>query len=428
MSTRRTPLSTLPPAPTRTPSRRAVLAAACVAGGTAALAACGGSSGSGAGLSFFSWSDQKTMQPLLDAFKTAHPDVRLTFSSAPPVTEYVTTLQSRLLARTAADVFVMAGENKTNLIDGHLVRDLTTEPLMASVAQKNKDLYSADGKVYAASVSAWAGGFLYNKALTDEVGMTEPPASWDEFLQVCHALGDSGVQAFYEPGDGIPTSLAALVGMHLRAEGGTPDADVFAGRSTFAAQWTEPLTQYARLFTEGIVGANAATLTGDQVTAEFVNGRLAVMGSGSWSVATVREQAPDLDLGLMPVPGPTAGDSMWSGAPAPGYSINAASERVEEARAFVAFLTSAEGTRILNETNGDITTTSDFTPKVDPVLTEALTGLQDGDYYLPQTAWPKYQDALNTEAVARLQQLAQGKARPADVAAALDVKLREAQA
>ena len=425
MTIRRHPLRAPLLAPPRNPGRRAVLAAA---GAAAALTACGGRSGSGSGLSFFSWSDQKTMQPLMDAFEAANPDARITFSSAPPVTEYVTTLQSRLLAGTGADVFVMAGENKTNLIEAGLVRDLTSEPLLAVVAQGNKDLYSADGKVYAASVSAWAGGFLYNKALTDAVGMTRPPQSWDEFLQVCHALGESGVQAFYEPGDGIPTSLAALIGMHHRAEGGTPDADVFAGRSTFVDQWEEPLTQYSRLFTEGVVGANAATLTADQVTAEFVNGRAAFMGSGSWSVATVREQAPDLDLALMPVPGPTAGDTMWSGAPAPGYSINAKSEHLDEARAFVQFLTSAEGTRILNRTNGDITTTSDFTPEVDPVLAEALTGLQEGDYYLPQTAWPQYQDALNTEAVARLQQLAQGKVQPAEVAAALDAKLRDAQA
>ena len=48
-------------------------------------------------LSFFSWDGQQTMQPVIDEFEKENPGIKIDFSTAPPVTEYESTLQTRLL-------------------------------------------------------------------------------------------------------------------------------------------------------------------------------------------------------------------------------------------------------------------------------------------------------------------------------------------
>ncbi len=105
------------------------------------------------------------MAPIITEFEKQNPGISVEFSSAPPVAEYISTLQSRILSGTAADVFVIAAENKTNLIDNGAVVDLTDEPFMANLNQFNKDTYGKDGRSYGASISSWGGGIMYNKKL-----------------------------------------------------------------------------------------------------------------------------------------------------------------------------------------------------------------------------------------------------------------------
>ena len=163
--------------------KRRRLAAALVAVTTAiTMASCGGpSSGTGGSdeengtLTFFSWDSEQTMAPIIDEFEKQNPGITVEFSSAPPVAEYISTLQARILSGTAADVFAIAAENKTNLIDNGAVVDLTDEPFMANLTQFNKDTYGKDGRSYGASISSWGGGIVYNKELLAKAGVKEFP-------------------------------------------------------------------------------------------------------------------------------------------------------------------------------------------------------------------------------------------------------------
>jgi raffinose/stachyose/melibiose transport system substrate-binding protein len=53
--------------------------------------------------------------------------------------------------------------------------------------------------------------------------------------------------------------------------------------------------------------------------------------------------------------------------------------------------------------------------------------VREGHFYLPQIAWTRAEDVLNVEAAAQLQLMAQKKATPAEVGAALDRKLASAK-
>lgn len=181
---------------------RRTLAAIAVVGAVIALGACGAGSPAGADgttkLSFFSWDTQKTMAPIIAGFEKANPKIKVEFSTAPPVAQYISTLQTRILSGTAADVFSIAAENKTNLIDGGLVKDLTDKPFMSGIASFNKAAYSAKDRDYGMSTSSWGGGVLYNKDLLAKVGVTKPPATWEGFLALCAQLKDAKITPYLE--------------------------------------------------------------------------------------------------------------------------------------------------------------------------------------------------------------------------------------
>jgi raffinose/stachyose/melibiose transport system substrate-binding protein len=413
--------------------RRRRLAAALVAVSTAiTMAACGGSpSGSsdqstGTGtLTFFSWDSEQTMAPIIGEFEKQNPGIKVEFSSAPPVAEYISTLQARILSGTAADVFAIAAENKTNLIDNGAVVDLTDEPFMAKLAQFNKDTYGKDGRSYGASISSWGGGIVYNKKLLAKAGVKEFPKSWDEFLALCSKLKDQGVKyPFLESVQAMPIVVAAFVGAENAASGGTLDQKIFDGSSTFAATWTEPLTRWNELYTKGLVPKDVVGLTGDQVRDEFTSGRAAMIPAGPWEVSPIKKANPDLDFEMELVPGMRGPEPYIAGAASPGLAINAKAKNPEAAKKFIAFYTDAKAVAMYNKATDAITTTTDFKPVIDKSLNPIVEPVRAGQIYLPQIAWQRCQDALNLEATAQLQQMVQGKTSPGDAAAALDTKLK----
>jgi raffinose/stachyose/melibiose transport system substrate-binding protein len=392
------------------------------------LAACGGSSGSSGKssgkLTFFSWDGQDTMKPLIAKFEQENPGLKVEFSNAPPVAEYISTLQSRILSGTAADVFAIAAENKTNLINGKHVVDLKDKPFLKNVPKFNQTTYSGpDGAVYGLSVSSWGAGVLYNKDLLAKVGATGIPQTWDEFVALCHKLKDAGVTPYLESVQGMSTPLSAFLGAENQATGDTMDKKIFDGSAKFKDYWVEPLTQWSRLWTEGLVTRGVVGLTGDQVRAEFTKGKVAMMIAGPWDVPGIRKAGPKLKIEMAPIPGIDGGKPYLAGAASPGYAINSKAKNPEAAEKFLAFLDTPEAMALYQKATGAITVTTDFEPTIDPALAPIVKDVRAGNVYLPQIAWKRAEDILNVEATAQLQLLVQGKATPEQVANALDTKL-----
>ena len=412
----------------QTPRRRSIAIGAMVAASTVAVALTGCTAGGGGGegqttLTVFSWASEEVMQSSFDAFEEQNPDITIEFSTAPPVAEYISTLQNRLISNTAADVFVIAAENKTNLIEGGFVVDLTDEPFMEVASPFNTATYAGpDGEAYGLSVSSWASGIMYNVDLLEANGITEFPTTWEDFVSTLETLKAAGVTPFLESWQGFPTSLGSSVGLANFDQGGTADAAIFNGEGTFEELWTEPLTPWKDLIDQGLIPTDVVGLTGDQVLDEFINGRAAMITAGPWNIAAVREAGLNFTFAGVPQ---KDGEPFYTGAASPGWAINSAAKEPEAAMKFLEFLGSAEGVKLYQEATNDMTTTSNFEPTVDEALALPYEALKEGRYYLPMISWPRYQDALYTELVAQIQLMASGQATTADVGAALDAKLKQ---
>ena len=53
--------------------------------------------------------------------------------------------------------------------------------------------YYVDSKLYEIPYQMKANGYMYNKALFEQAGITEVPSTWQEFLETCQKLKDAGI-------------------------------------------------------------------------------------------------------------------------------------------------------------------------------------------------------------------------------------------
>ncbi|MFJ6376100.1 ABC transporter substrate-binding protein [Pseudarthrobacter oxydans] len=420
-----------PDRPLRGRSAKTV-AAIIAASSVIAISGCSAAGSGGDGptvVTFYSWDDATVMQPIVDAFEKSNPDIDIKVSNASDVSQYQSSLQPRLLAGTAEDIFVLG--SKAEQAGGGLVMDLSNEEFVDKLSPANVSYGSHDGKLYGVSTSSWGGGFVYNSDILAEVGVkgeADFPKSWDEFLTLLGKLKDAGHTPLYESNTaGMANSLCALTGIANAAAGGNLDQQVFEGKTTWAEHWRKPFEQWQRLFDEGYETRDVVGLAGEVVNQEFATGKVAMIGTGSWAMGQLNKLDPAFDMKFMPVPGIDKDTSYLCGAASPALAINAASKVKEQAVKFLDFLTTPESANLYNKQTGSITTTEASTPVVDPALEYIVKPIQEGAIYLPIVAWPQYQDALDAESTILIQQMIAGQIEPSAVPAGLDSKLKELQ-
>ncbi|NBD28775.1 MAG: extracellular solute-binding protein [Alphaproteobacteria bacterium] len=372
-------------------------------------------------VSFFSWDNEDIVQPLIDAFEASQTEYSIAFSYAPPIEDYINTLQIRLSSGTAADVFVLASENRGPIIENGSAADISDIANVQRTGQKGQLLYGNGEEVYGAAPGAWAGGVIYNKDLLASVGYDDVPSDWSEFLELCAALSEAGIQPIVERGDEPMMLLAGNLGVVNEEFGARMDEQIWAGETTFAETWTEPFTKIRELVDAGYMPSNVVGLNFDTAVAQFASGEVAMFPTGTWAVNSVREAGPDLNLGMSAIP--TDSGPFWGGTVSIGYAVNADAENIEGARAFVDFLMSDEALRIYQDTTGQIVTVEGFENDISDILTDAAAAATAGDIYWPQTWWVNNNQALFTHVVAVQQEVILGSRSPAAAAASIDEKL-----
>lgn len=399
-----------------------------VAAGVAALtlAACGApadESGTTT-ISYLSWNSEEDARPVIDAFEKAHPDIKVDLSYSPPVAEYIQTLQTRIAGNQAPDVFRIAPENRATLISEGHVADLSDLSFVDTLADANRNAYTEDGKLYGASFGAWVAGVIYNEDLLAEVGAQEVPEDWDGFLDLCQKLKDAGITPYLESASEVSRIFQGFLGAGYAADDNVEgERVIFSGESTFTDEWATPLSEWMRIYDDGIVGQESVSLTNDQVRDEFVAGNVAMYITGPWDLSTLDESGIDYAMTFQP----SINDiNVGAGATDPGFAISSRTEgaKLAAAETLVEWLASPEGLELQSENWGTISTSSAFDSTVNPAFERLYAdGLKKSRFYLAMEHWQKGADALQVEAQAQLQQLIQGQVTPTEVGEAMDRKL-----
>ncbi|MTV41612.1 ABC transporter substrate-binding protein [Duganella radicis] len=132
---------------------------------------------------------------IINQFAAANPDVKVTHNGYPQE-QYKRDMPTRLQNGSADLAFWYAGERLRDAAKNKLLSPLDAE--MLALLKKQKFVTSAiegtriDGEVYGFPLYYYAWGFIYRKSLFERIGV-RPPATWNEFLQVCEQLKAAGI-------------------------------------------------------------------------------------------------------------------------------------------------------------------------------------------------------------------------------------------
>ncbi|AFC28626.1 family 1 extracellular solute-binding protein [Paenibacillus mucilaginosus 3016] len=295
------------------------LLSAC-SGGNGGGEAAGGSTDAGSTaakkvkLSLLSWNNEQEMAPVLEGFKKKYPNVTIDFQHAPPVKDYIAKLQTMLLSGSATDIFIIAAENRNEIIDGGYAIDLTDQPFMDKMLDSNKPMLSKNGRTYAFTQTGWAGGIFYNKELFQKAGIEKPPATWDEFIAVCLKLKSAGIVPLYDNLQDVTMIHNGLYANMTLAKDPDFDKKIFEGTKTFQDGWLEPFNVWKKgLIDNKIITPDMIGLTADQIVNEFAIGSVAMFQGGPWSIATIEQANPNLKYDMMPIPGVNPGTTITRG-------------------------------------------------------------------------------------------------------------------
>ncbi|HEY8482759.1 MAG TPA: extracellular solute-binding protein [Spirillospora sp.] len=396
-------------------SRRDFLA---LSGGVAALgalAACGGTSGSGGGtLRLVGVADQ---QAPLEILLKEYTRTKFNASYAPP-DQVQTSVRTQLGAGNAPDVHVVypgdgSAMSMKQISQAGLLADLSDQSWAKRIPPRLLPVFQNNGKTFLYSAGTSVIGAIYNKEVFKKADV-EPPTTWSGFLDVCERIKKKGT---------VPIALGAqtpwvtqlityaLVPSTVYAGNPQFDEQMRAGSASFAESgWVDALEMYLELQKRGYFNDNPNGTTFEQQTSMVATGKAAMAIQVSPVLPDFRKAASSQDaLAMFPVPGADDAKKVWIPAGVVvGLGVSARSKHKDEAKAFIEFLGRQENMNRWAEAVVSVPLSRDGSSKIDPVLEPFLPFIDEGRAvpFMDQ-AWPNAE--IQPAHFAAVQELLGGK-------------------
>src|SRR6478735_630159 len=249
------------------------------------------------------------------AFNTKYPNVKVKFSAVPNE-NYNQTRSSRLTAGSVDLVVAFPREvpsyvpaanagDDARLADSGGFLDLTGQPFLKAFNQSVLDGTKYKGKNYTVPTGlSYYTGMFYNKKIFSDNGITVP-TTWQELTAACDKLKAKGIVPVGIAGKdsaGV-TTLGVVQGLYPDAAAKNELAKgLYAGSVKLdEGEQLEGLKRVEALY--GYAQPNFAGITYQTMTADFVNGKFAMMGDGTWNTTSIQTAGGSkLDFGYFPLP------------------------------------------------------------------------------------------------------------------------------
>lgn len=293
------------------------------------------------------------LSEMIEEYERLHPGINIEIETIGGGADYGAALKAKFNSGDKPDIFNNGGFTDLDLWLEHL-EDLSDQPWVDDLVDVAKEPMTKDGKLYGQPVNLEGYGFIYNKDLFAQAGITELPKTIDELEAVAQKLQDAGITPFI---NGYAEWW--VLGNHFvnipfaqRAESNAYIQGLYDGTEQITGD--EVFEQWLDLFDLTLKYGNNNPLQTDyntQVT-EFATGRAAMTQQGNWTQLAISETNPDIDIGFLPMPiNNQAGDmdKLPVGVPS-NWVIHKNSEVKDEAKAFLNWMVSSDvGQRYITE-------------------------------------------------------------------------------
>lgn len=310
-------------------------------------------------LDFIGWGNDAevaTFQAMIDQFEEQYKNVTINYTVVPS-SDYDTKLQNMIAAGEQPDVFYCSIDNIMKYAATNNLYDLTTyvndnDIFDVDNVWKNAiDIYRYDGtglgngEIYALPKDVSAFSIVYNKDLFEAAGITPPtesePWDWNDYLEAAQKLtsGDVYGTSMYSLESAVWSNGANWLGDSLQKVAFTD------------SKFTDALQFVADLRCKYKVAPSSSEETSLSSNDRFMQGKLAMMGVGSWATADLWNNC-DFEWDLMdwPVSPNTGEKAVWFGSA--GLAVSPTSENIEVASNLAAFLAFNEDAQRTSYTTG----------------------------------------------------------------------------
>ncbi|MDR1824088.1 MAG: extracellular solute-binding protein [Bifidobacteriaceae bacterium] len=307
--------------------------------------------------------DVMVAEQYIAAFNEVYPNITVVYKNFEN-TDYQPAIQPALKSDQGPDVFAVAPGG--NVADKRLFTesalDLTSfgeEALGADWKDKFANGYvdqlSVDGKVLGIPTGGVGAGFFwYNADLFAEYGLT-PPTTYQEFVDVCKVFNDAGITCFTSGAGGE----AGFVTETLRVVVTSIDPTFYEAALKGEKSWEDPVMVEAigimrQMVEDGIIQDDAVgILQYPDSNNAFMSGKAAIVQMGTWYTQYAVEASAIAAAEAAGVSNPVPFTQLWFPSPDfagkgnyPGFqqevdlglAINAKSENIELAKAFIEFI------------------------------------------------------------------------------------------
>ncbi|CAM4350009.1 extracellular solute-binding protein [Paenibacillus alkaliterrae] len=212
-------------------------------------------------------------------------------------------LKTRLASNDAPDIFALHAINEIpSYYKAGYLEDLSSQPFVGKLLDSVKpSVTTTDGKVVAVPLETLSWGYLYNKTIFTEQGLT-PPTTLTEMKAVVEKLKSNNITPFvlsykesWIPQLVLPLAAGALIN--------TENADFIDRMNKDEGSFTEMKSMFDIFDLINANGTDKATeIGGDDGAAAFATGKGAMWLQGPWYAETILKSNPELDFGVAPLP------------------------------------------------------------------------------------------------------------------------------
>ena len=357
------------------------------------------------------WSWDGTVKEAVPGFEKLYPNITVDVINAGSSTDEYTALDNAIQAGSGVPDIAMFEYFSLPLfaIPGKLtdLSEFGAEDIASDYVDAAWGNVTIDGKPYALPSDYGPAALFYNQAVLAEAGVTEPPATWDEFYEAAKKVRALGGDHYITNDSADIFLLLSLIweggGRPFTVDGSNVKIDFTDAGTTRAVEY------WQRMLDEDLVNTKV-TGWSDDWNRGLNEGTIATQIIGSWFTSTLPERAPDAagDFRIAPLPQWEAGETSGSENGGSAMAIPADAKNKEAAYAFLEYFTHGDGLQsridagafVPNLSNLDdetfLGTTNEFfgDQKYNEVLAESSKNVATGWQYPPFFGWARtsYED------------------------------------
>ena len=294
-------------------------------------------------ISFIHWrgEDQAVFEEIIAQFEEENPNIKVEMNVYPS-DQYQSTAQTLIRDGSTGDVFAsQPGTQFEAIKNAGLFEDLSNEDFVSNFDENAIEVgQDEEGRQLALPYQMVFNMPVYNKGLFDELGL-EVPKSWSEFQEVADTLLEHDIIPIAFPGADIGPNQF----MNSMMMNNAKDEDIFAklesGEESLTNDWwVKTLEDFQLLLEKGYIQEDALGTNQDAAMAMVAGGDAAMLATGSYHMASLKELNPELELDLMAPITVEEDEVEYEGIHTATFmlAVNSNSEKKEEAKAFIDFL------------------------------------------------------------------------------------------